>query len=191
MAVSVGIARVAANSGERCGDAARVWLEDGRAVVAIADGLGHGADAAVAADAAMDYVGRHLGDDPMALFRGMHAAMANTRGAAVAMAVIAVDQGTLTYLAVGNTRAGVFGWRATRLDSYPGIVGGGFRRLAPVVTPIRPGDRLILWTDGVEEGLSVGPSPQCDAQAEAAQLLRQFSRGNDDACVVVARLDSA
>lgn len=190
MAVSVGIARAAANAGERCGDAAHAWPADGRHVLAIADGLGHGADAADAANAAMDYVGGHLNDEPLALFRGMHVALGPTRGAAVAVAVIDPAVGSLTYLAVGNTRAGIFGWRTTRLDSYPGIVGGSFRRLSPMVVPIRAGDRLVMWSDGVEERLTVSAQPQDDPQHEAAELLHQYIRGNDDACVIVARLDA-
>lgn len=191
MALRIGMARVAANAAERCGDVANAWLRDARSVVAIADGLGHGQEAAVAADAAMDYIGSHQDDDPVTLFRGMHEALAGTRGAAVGVCIIEPALGQLTYLAVGNTRAGIFGWRTTRLDSYPGIVGGSFRRLVPVVVPIRPGDQLVLWTDGVDERLTPNGAPDVATPELADHLLHRFLLGKDDAGVIVAQLDAS
>lgn len=189
MAVSVGSARSSANAADLCGDAAQAWFLEDRTVIAIADGLGHGADAAVAATAALDFIGGHLDDDPVELFRGMHQALVSTRGAAVAVATIRPADGELTYAAIGNTRAAVFGWRATRLDSFPGIVGGGFRRLTPLVVPIRAGDHLVLWTDGLAERLAVTDIDPVPAHM-AETLLHRFAQGNDDACVIVARLDA-
>lgn len=191
MAVTIGIARAAANAADRCGDAARAWQWQRQTVIAIADGLGHGTEAAEAADAALDYIGAHLDTEPLVLFQGMHRALGCTRGAAVGVAIVAPDHGRLTYLAVGNTRAGIFGWRVVRLDSYPGIVGGGYRRLAPTVVPMRPGDQLVLWTDGVDERLTMTGQPAGDAQPQAERLLHAYGLGRDDSCVVVAQLDAS
>lgn len=192
MALSVAIARAALNSAERCGDAAHAWqLEDGRTIIAIADGLGHGAEAAEAADAAMAYVGEHLTLAPLELVAGLHEALAGTRGAAIAVAYVDPAAGRLTHVAVGNIRAGIFGWRTTRLDSYPGVVGGGYRRLQATEMPLRRGDVLVLWTDGVDERLTLSADFGTDAAGLASQLLHAFSHGDDDSCVVVARLDAA
>ncbi len=188
MELTFSIARSSANAAEICGDVAKGWLLSDRAVIAIADGLGHGADAALAAGRAIEYVGSHLGEDPVSLFRGMGSALTSTRGAAVGLAVVRQGSGELTYAGVGNTRAAVFGWRTTRLDGDVGIVGGGFRRLAPVVVPIRPGDYLALWTDGLDERLALakaGHEEDIDRLAEA--LLRRYSSGHDDACLILAR----
>lgn len=192
MALSIGIARAAINAAEPCGDAAHAWrMDDGRAVIAIADGLGHGAEAAHAADAAMAYVGGHLALAPVELMAGLHQELAATRGAAVAVAYVDPLAGRLTHVAVGNIRAGIFGWRTTRLDSYPGVVGGGYRRLRPSQAPLRRGDVLVLWTDGVEECLTLPADPEPDAAALAARLLNAYRHGGDDSCVVVASLDAA
>ncbi|MGE5476806.1 MAG: SpoIIE family protein phosphatase [Bacteroidales bacterium] len=192
MALSIGIARAALNPAERCGDAAHAWqMDDGRAVIAIADGLGHGAEAAHAADTAMAYVGGHLALAPLELVAGLHEALAATRGAAIAVAYVDPLAGRLTHVAVGNIRAGIFGWRTSRLDSYPGVVGSGYRRLQPTEAPLRRGDVLVLWTDGVDERLSLPADSDPDAAALAGQLLQAYSHGGDDSCVVVARLDAA
>ena len=66
--ISFGIARRSANDAEVCGDMAGRWSRDGMEILAIADGLGHGRDAAVAAAAALELVAAWPGRDPSACF---------------------------------------------------------------------------------------------------------------------------
>ena len=190
MAVMTGIARAAANAADLCGDLAASWSTDGRHVFTIADGLGHGSEAFTAAGQAIDYVSHNLGENLVALFAGMNQALWQTRGAAVGVAAFDPVVGCLTYAAVGNTRAAVFGWRVVRLDGFSGIVGGGYRRLAAQTTPFRAGDHLVMWTDGVDERLTFDPATSgFDAtDCVARALLDRFATGGDDACVLVARL---
>jgi hypothetical protein len=188
MALTTGIARAALNAADPCGDVAAGWARDGGYVLAIADGLGHGADAFLAASTAIDHVGNHLADAPLALFPGMNDALRSTRGAAVGVAAIDFSLGRLTFAAVGNTRAALFGWQVLRLDGFAGIVGAGYRRLAAQTIPFHPGDRLVMWTDGVDERLSFDSSAVRDVDPDtlARGLLDQFSCGSDDSCVLVA-----
>lgn len=189
----IGIARASANAADICGDVAGAWTDEaGNDLLAIADGLGHGRDAAVAAGAAITYIGQHRKQDLTSLFDGLAAALAQTRGAAVGVARIDRQLGRLSYAALGNTRAAVFGWQAVRLDSTPGIVGRRPGRLSVIEQPIRPGSRLVLWTDGVEERLSIPPGqpPVEDPDAFAQSLLQRYRKGDDDACVLVARLEA-
>jgi len=191
VAVRAASLRASANAADLCGDMAGIWETPDRVVLAIADGLGHGHDAAVAAAAAIDHVGRHLGQPFPELFAGLQCALAPTRGAAVGVAVLDPVAGQLRYAAVGNTRAAVFGWRVTRLDAVPGIVGAGGRPPAPLAVPCRPGDTVVLWTDGLDDRLSPGDEGGAPPAAEdlAADLLRRFAKGTDDSCVIVVRFD--
>jgi negative regulator of sigma-B (phosphoserine phosphatase) len=188
--MSVGIARSSANAAEICGDMAGWWSRDSVEILAIADGLGHGKDAAKAAAAAMDTVAAWSGHDHSDLFRRMNTALQTTRGAAVGVATVAWQAGQITYAAIGNTRAALFGAGVTRLDGDAGIVGGGYRRLNIVVVPFQPGEVLTLWTDGLEELLKPTAADHAAAglDAMAARLLDRFPKGRDDRCVVVARL---
>jgi negative regulator of sigma-B (phosphoserine phosphatase) len=189
-AISFGIARRSANAAEVCGDMAGWWSRDGIERVAIADGLGHGRDAAAAAAAALQAVEAWPGNDLPSLFQHMNVALKQTRGAAVGVAAVEWATGQITYAAVGNTRAALFGARATYLDGYAGIVGGGYRRLSPVVLPFQSGDVLALWTDGLDERLDLINADHAAAgmNGMASRLLDRFARGHDDRCVVVARL---
>ena len=189
-AISFGIARRSANAADVCGDMAGWWSRDGIECVAIADGLGHGKEAALAAAAALEVVALWPGHDLPNLFQQMNMAVKETRGAAVGVARVEWATGQITYAAVGNTRAALFGVRATYLDGYAGIVGGGYRRLSPVVVPFQSGDVLALWTDGLDERLDLNTADHSadGMDGMASRLLHRFAKGHDDRCVVVARL---
>ncbi|HYI72776.1 MAG TPA: SpoIIE family protein phosphatase [Skermanella sp.] len=190
MAMNIGLARRSANAADVCGDNAGAWTAQATEVLAIADGLGHGRDAAVAASAALDIVASWSGLDALDLFKRMNETLRATRGAAVSVATIDWAASRVSYTAVGNTRAAVFGERTQRLDGYAGIVGGGYRRLQSVSATFTRGDVLALWTDGVDEGLSIRSADRGAGSLDdmAAGLLARFAKGNDDACVIVASL---
>ncbi len=190
MAMTVGMASRSANAADLCGDRAGWWSRPGVDVVAIADGLGHGRCAATAAAAAIDVVAAWPGVEPLDLFRRMNEALRPTRGAAVGLAAVAWEAGLITYAAVGNTRAALFGERTTYFNGYAGIVGVGYRRLNPMTIPFSPGDVLVQWTDGLPEQIELTSADRSAARLDdtASRLLERFARGNDDCCVVVAHL---
>ena len=188
--MTVGVASGSANAAEVCGDRAGWWSLNGLEVVAIADGLGHGKDAAAAAAVAIDVAAAWSGGDLLALFQRMNAALRPTRGAAVGIAVVEWVTSQVTYAAVGNTRAALFGAHTTYLNGYAGIVGVGYRRLDTITVPFSSGDVLAQWTDGLNEQIELTSADRSAAKLDdtAALLLERFARGNDDRCVVVAHL---
>ncbi|MCP3768189.1 ATP-binding SpoIIE family protein phosphatase [Streptomyces sp. MAR25Y5] len=109
---------------EYSGDA-WTWVRSGdRHTLMLADGLGHGPEAARASTAAVDAVrGRpHLG--PAELLRLLHAELGATRGAAVAVAQLDARSGRLRFAGIGNIGARLReGGRWRALLSRPGIVG--------------------------------------------------------------------
>jgi hypothetical protein len=190
MAMIVGVASRSANAADVCGDRAGWWSRDGLELVAIADGLGHGPDAAVAAAGAIDTAAAWLGGDLIELFHDMNEMLRPTRGAAVGVATVEWASRQLTYVAIGNTRAALFGARTTYLNGYAGIVGVGYRRVGAITAQFSSGDLLALWTDGLDEQILVTSADRAAASLDdtASLLLQRFARGNDDRCVVVAHL---
>jgi len=55
---------------------------------------------------------------------------------------------------------------------------------------MRAGDVLVLWTDGLEERLTLAGVETLEVAALAASLLHRYPNGNDDACAIVARLEA-
>jgi len=145
-------------------------------LVAVVDGLGHGAEAATAARTAVAALERHATESPLPLIERCHRALKGTRG-------VGNVEGLLLY-GDGVARSG--SPRAS-LVTRGGIVGSELPRLHPVVLPITPGDTLIFATDGIREGFGEGLPPEATPQQLADQILARHGKGTDDALVLVAR----
>jgi len=182
------------HEGEPCGDAALHLILPGPAgappvhLLAIIDGLGHGAEAALAAQAALAVIAEHAALPLAALFAQLDQGMMGSRGAAIGLARI---QGRhLQHAAVGNTRALCWdGSRSLRLPSQYGIVGAGLRQ--PVMVNewrLHEADWLLLFTDGLDERLSLGlrlPEWTREPDLLCEHLMAHWRKTPDDACVLV------
>ncbi|MFD3743561.1 SpoIIE family protein phosphatase [Nocardia sp. NPDC058633] len=175
------------------GDRALV-LDTGAGVLfAMLDGLGHGAPAAEAADRATAILTENCGEPLDVLMVLCHRAMVETRGAAVSLALIEPG-GTLQWLGVGNvdSRLLTLGPAGPELRATMLLTGGivGYRlpsHLQPQTLPIRPGDLLLMATDGI---VAVGPESldlAKSATAIAGDLLARDAKDTDDALVLAAR----
>lgn len=195
-------------AGERvCGDAWALVADAERAMILVADGLGHGVDAAVAAEAAtrtfVDMVEREGVDGPTLadVLERVHGALRATRGAAVGVALLPRD-GALRFAGIGNIAGSLLstgieadGRSATRsLVSHNGIVGHQMRTPHEFAYDCAPGTLLVLASDGVRAHWKLDGYPGLTSRHPsivAATLWRDFSRGRDDATVVVIRASGA
>ncbi|MFB7509528.1 SpoIIE family protein phosphatase, partial [Streptomyces broussonetiae] len=118
---------------EYSGDAWSCARSGTRLTLMLADGLGHGAQAAQASSAAVDELYRSAHLPPEEILRHMHPALRPTRGAAVAVAQVDTDSGELAFAGVGNIGARLHvGDSWDHLISHPGIVGAQFPATVPV-----------------------------------------------------------
>src|SRR5215207_10694276 len=107
------------------------WLATG-CRIAVIDGLGHGPDAAFAAQQAGDTLALSPNLGPADALRVCHQALSGTRGAAIGIALIETSMGTLTYAGVGNVEARVVTpEKVSLLASSRGIVGS----ILPTIRP--------------------------------------------------------
>jgi anti-sigma regulatory factor (Ser/Thr protein kinase) len=109
---------------EYSGDA-WAWVRAGdRVTLMLADGLGHGPEAARASSAAISALHRWAHLSPAEALRQLHEALKGTRGAAVALAQLDLRAERLRFAGIGNVGARLRTdgtWR--HLLSRPGIVG--------------------------------------------------------------------
>jgi anti-sigma regulatory factor (Ser/Thr protein kinase) len=157
--------------------------------VLVADGLGHGPDAAVAAAEAVRIFQQH-GHRPAAdIVAEAHTALRHTRGAAVGIAEL--RGGELTFTGVGNIGGVVVSASGTRsLVSHAGIVGHECRKIQTFPYPWAAGSRLVLFSDGLQTRWTLERYPAlrlADPALLAGVLYRDFARGRDDVTVVAAR----
>nr|WP_315392753.1 SpoIIE family protein phosphatase [uncultured Duganella sp.] len=188
MALNLSSAARAMAGEAACGDQCGWWIDGARLVLAVADGLGHGPEAARAASMAIACIGARLDHPCGALFAECDRQLRDTRGAALVVAIVELDSGALSVGSVGNIRAL---WlnrrRAVRLDGGRGIVGAGYRDFVPQTTRMAAGDTLALFTDGVDEFPAlrqVLDDPLVCAGARARVILERWGRANDDALVL-------
>jgi anti-sigma regulatory factor (Ser/Thr protein kinase) len=174
-----------------CGDA-WTWHADGNGwSILVADGLGHGPDAAAAAVEAVRIFQKHVTAPAADILAAAHAAMRHTRGAAVAIAEVRLARSELTFTGVGNIGGTLLPADGPRsLVSLPGIVGHECRKIQTFTYPWPKGSSLVLYSDGLQSRWSVDRYPGLrtrDPALLAAVVYRDFARGRDDVTVVASR----
>jgi negative regulator of sigma-B (phosphoserine phosphatase) len=188
-----GVAARALPGEARCGDAHVVEPFDGGVLVAVVDGLGHGDEAADAAEAAIKILTVNAGEPPVSLVNLCHGGLWGTRGAALSVASFDGRVHTISWLGVGNVEASLmrvgFGPHPAResLILRGGVVGYRLPPLRASRFPVGRGDMLFLATDGIKSHL-LDTRPVAGPPERIAQdVLASFARETDDALALVAR----
>jgi len=163
-------------------------------LIAAIDGIGHGEEAANAAEAALAILKASPEEPVISLLERCHEGLRSTRGVVLSLASIDPKHGLMTWLGVGNVQGVLMRAGAQKgsvgevLLLRGGVVGSQLPALQAAVLPIRKGDTLVFVTDGIRgefvEGLSALESPQ----RAADKILKRHGRGDDDALVLVVRL---
>ena len=188
-AYEIGVVRVPKRGENACGDDWRLVVDDGRAVLAIADGLGHGAAAAEAAHRAVTIGAERAREQPAMVVSAMHGGLRSTRGAAVAVAE--VSGSSVRFSGLGNISASIVTPQESRsLVSHNGIAGHEMRKIQEFSYDWAPSALLVMHSDGLSARWDLTKYAGLIARhpsVVAGVLYRDFTRGRDDALVVVMR----
>ncbi len=179
-------------SGEtECGDAWALGRSGDRVVLIVADGLGHGPDAATASREALRVFRKSLSLPPADIVAEIHAGLRSTRGAAVAVAALDPNLQEIRYAGVGNIAASVVSATETRsMVSHNGTVGHEVRKIQEFQYDWPAGALVIMQSDGLQTHWRLDRYPGLAARDPAliaGILYRDFSRGRDDVTVVAVR----
>lgn len=176
-----------------CGDGWALVVDGEGLTLLLVDGLGHGAKAELAANAAVAVLhGGYDGSLPDYFLRA-NQAMRATRGGAVSLCRLDPVKRRLSFGGAGNVEGRVFlQQRSYGLMPRPGTLGVSITApaLRLVESDWEPGATLVLCSDGLRLGFD---SALCritsghDPAVLAALLHRDGQRGRDDASVVVIR----
>jgi len=186
--MSVGVAKHALDNALYCGDECGYWPDPNKDILCMADGLGHGKHAQIAAKSAVSYVSAHVSKPLLDIFSGCDKAIHHTRGVAMGICAINKAENTLSFGGISNTRAMIFGKSIKNLSSHYGIIGAGYKTLTIETVPIETGDLVVMFTDGLPETINITAYNQGilqDLSILAQQILNDFSSGKDDAAVLV------
>lgn len=173
-----------------CGDSWSVSCGPEGPTLLVADGLGHGPDAAEAAVEAVRLFHRFGKHRLPALLDYIHGGLRATRGAAVSLARLEENSGKIAFAGIGNV-SGVLlangGLR--RMVSMPGTAGHNARKIQSFDYPF-PSGLVILHSDGLVSSWTLEKYPDLPARHPsliAAVLYRDLTRHRDDATVLVAK----
>jgi anti-sigma regulatory factor (Ser/Thr protein kinase) len=172
------------------GDGWLVIRRNGCVATLVVDGLGHGPMAADARREAIRIFRSSAAPGPAQLIAAIHAGLRGTRGAAVAVAEIDPDRGSLRFCGLGNICAVVLADGAARhLVSYNGTAGHAARKIDEFTYPWPENAVLVQHTDGLTSHWALEAYPGLVGRHPslmAGVLYRDFKRGRDDVAVVVA-----
>jgi negative regulator of sigma-B (phosphoserine phosphatase) len=177
----------------RSGDAHLLVPAANGFLAAAMDGLGHGPEAAMAADMAVATLRDHI-DEPIAiLVQRCHESMRKTRGAVLSIASFSASDHVMSWVGVGNVEGVLHRAdpatepRREALLLRGGVVGYQIPSLRVSTLPIASGDVLILATDGISSGFA-GVLPRGRHPQEIAdEILSRWGKDSDDALVLVVR----
>lgn len=173
-----------------CGDAWGAVCRNAELLLMVADGLGHGLEAARASRAAVALADAQARFAPEALLRQAHAALHGTRGAALAVACLNPADGSLRFAGIGNISVSLHAAGSSRhLVSHNGIVGSNMRKVQEFRMDFGDDDMLIMHSDGLATRWDLDRYPglfRHHPSLIAAVLYRDHARHRDDVSVVVA-----
>jgi negative regulator of sigma-B (phosphoserine phosphatase) len=194
--IDVGVAHRVLAGERESGDAWVLAPYDGGMLIAVIDGLGHGPEAAHAAQLARGALHDEPRADVAALIHECHTALRHSRGAVMTLVQIDLPGPTMTWIGVGNVdgrlvRGHGSQERASRANEavllMGGVVGYQLPVLKPVTLALHPGDTLMLATDGLRpDALEALSRHTAGVQEQADTLLSTHGRDTDDALVLIA-----
>ena len=175
------------------GDLGVVSVLPAGVLVAAIDGLGHGGEAARAAREAGEVVRDTASEDLILLIERCHDALRDTRGAVIGLAFMSHLTRTVTWLGMGNVEGLVLSAdpSALRPKGYltlgSGILGHELPSVKTAALNVRPGDVLILATDGIEAAFADSLDISGSAQDISERILAVHGKPIDDALVLAVR----
>jgi anti-sigma regulatory factor (Ser/Thr protein kinase) len=184
-----GAVAVAMPGQEVCGDSWSVSA-NGSTTLFVADGLGHGPDAAEASVEAVRLFHRFAAHRVPTLLDYVHGGLRSTRGAAVSIARFDPAAREVAFAGVGNV-AGALAENGTlkRMVSMPGTAGHNARKIQGFHYPFQSG-LIVLCSDGIGTSWNFNRYANIETAHPtliAAILYRDFSRRRDDATVLVGK----
>ena len=169
-----------------CGDKYSIIKKNKNTIIAVVDGLGHGPEAAEAAEAACECVSQYSGNSLRQMFDECDRSLKNTRGAAMTVVMIDNETDIAQFAAVGNVEVKSKTHEKISTINSPGIVGRRIRKLNTSNFRLKPRDTIVIHTDGISNKFNLDEINDDCPQAMADKIMENYSRGNDDStCVVI------
>lgn len=154
------------------------------------DGLGHGPEAEIAAQAAVESILENKTSNLASILRKCDEALMGTRGAAISLVLVDRTESILTHAGIGNVTIYLIGEKRKHIRNSPGFVGGGFDKVKVGKQQYHQGDTIIIHSDGISDKLDLSKYTDRvfgNVQLLAEAIARDYRNPMDDASILVAR----
>lgn len=174
------VARAPKKGESICADRYLVSEKQDQILVAVIDGLGHGAKADEASRRAVKTLDDfNNGESIIDMIYRCHRDLRNTRGAVMSLGIINCTDKTLTWIGVGNVegillRGNSEKWKKTEnIILRGGVVGYELPSLKASLVPLATGDMLIFTTDGVDKDYT----SEIDVENKPEKVVNNIAHG--------------
>jgi phosphoserine phosphatase RsbX len=169
------------------GDAALVRRADDGVLIVVLDALGHGEKAAEAASIGVHY----LAEAPLArglrpVIDGLHERLRGSRGAAAMLLLL--HNLRLEGCGVGNVALRAYRAKVPVMLT-PGVLGASMQRLRLFHADVAPGDRFVLFSDGISARFDEEVDRNAPALATCHAIMERHRKPHDDATVLVIDIE--
>ncbi len=191
--VEWGVASAARVGEATSGDRHLIRIESDFVLMAAVDGLGHGNEAAAAAQTAIETLERASARAAIALLNDCHERLRSTRGVVMSLAVFTPADSSITWAGVGNVEGLLLRASPNASPLYEslvlrsGVVGARLPLVYAAILPVMRGDTLIFWTDGLRSDFADKLPAVGHPQQLADRIMARCHKGTDDALVLVVR----
>ncbi|MFI5160665.1 MAG: SpoIIE family protein phosphatase [Sphingobacteriales bacterium] len=177
------------------GDGFVCLADDKKARLMLADGLGHGPDANLAMNTAVNALNACTFATPVEMLRFMHSFIRKTRGVVATVITIDFDKNTFDIAGVGNIATKLQGAVDSKNHlSYNGIVGHTIpNTMNDQSMNFNEYQQFVLCSDGIKSRWDLGKYPGLQKQdlgLQAAVIYKDFARRNDDMSIVMVKLNA-
>jgi anti-sigma regulatory factor (Ser/Thr protein kinase) len=190
---SIGAISLPKTGEEECGDSWDFDLGPRTGRFIVADGLGHGPMAAEASREAIRVfeAKNSAAQTPVRMMETIHQALHPTRGAAVSLAIVDVEERSVRFVGVGNVAGAlVSSEKVQSMMSHNGTAGAQMHKIQEMLYPLPDRGVLLLASDGISARWAFDRYPGLlnrHPAVIAGVLYRDCNRGRDDVTVLVAR----
>lgn len=177
-----------------CGDGYYFWMNEKEARLLLADGLGHGPDANLAMNEAVNAFKGCTFDLPVDILRYIHTYIRKTRGVVATAISFDFEKNKLSIAGIGNIATKLLGVNQNKTHlSYNGIVGHTIpNTMNDQEMSFDDYQQFILCSDGIRSRWDLAKYPgiqKHDLTLQAAAIYKDFCRRNDDTSIVIAKLN--